>query len=375
MREHPIPQDITGYKFHLIGNMTLKQFAEILLGVTIAFIIFKSGLPGVIRWPAALLFAGTGAMAAFVPIEERPLDHWIVTFFKVLFKPTKFFWKRKPKIPDLFSYEPSESNDDSFAEADLSPARKQRVYEFMQSVNYSNEMLDEYDQAEQAVVGQIVSDFDHIKVVAAESELEKSKPSLKVRVRKMQDLSNQQPSLRESVNVYANSLNQPDNNNQPASDLDSPTEPTLQTSITKTSTQEPPALLNPNLPAKTPAQANSQLPAPSKQQFLKPESPAPVTTPVFNGQDQVIGTIFSADNELIPSALVEVLDPSGQIIMAKQTNSLGQFTITQLPPGEYLLKPSIPNSNYASINLNIVDNTPVQLELRPSTETPTTNIS
>ena len=35
MREHPIPQDITGYKFHIIGSMTLKQFLEIAIGVIV----------------------------------------------------------------------------------------------------------------------------------------------------------------------------------------------------------------------------------------------------------------------------------------------------------------------------------------------------
>ena len=41
MKQHPIPQDITGYKFHLIGAMTLKQFAEVAVGAIIAFIVLK----------------------------------------------------------------------------------------------------------------------------------------------------------------------------------------------------------------------------------------------------------------------------------------------------------------------------------------------
>ena len=85
MQEHPIPQDITGYKFHIIGSMTLKQFGEVFLGVIIAGILFKTNLIAVIKWPLIMMSVGLGAAAAFLPIEERPLDHWIITFFRVLY--------------------------------------------------------------------------------------------------------------------------------------------------------------------------------------------------------------------------------------------------------------------------------------------------
>jgi hypothetical protein len=38
MKEHPIPQDITNYRFHIVGSMTLKQFGECAAGVIIALI-------------------------------------------------------------------------------------------------------------------------------------------------------------------------------------------------------------------------------------------------------------------------------------------------------------------------------------------------
>ena len=45
MREHQVPQDITGYNFHIIGEMTIKQFAEVAVGVVIAVIIYTTNLP------------------------------------------------------------------------------------------------------------------------------------------------------------------------------------------------------------------------------------------------------------------------------------------------------------------------------------------
>jgi hypothetical protein len=55
MIQHSIPQDITGYKFHLIGNMTLKQFGELAAGSIIAFIVYKSNLVDIVKWPLLFL--------------------------------------------------------------------------------------------------------------------------------------------------------------------------------------------------------------------------------------------------------------------------------------------------------------------------------
>ena len=51
MKQHPIPQDITNYRFHLIGSMTLKQFAEVAAAVIVSLIVYATNLPGIIKWP------------------------------------------------------------------------------------------------------------------------------------------------------------------------------------------------------------------------------------------------------------------------------------------------------------------------------------
>ena len=107
--------------------MTIKQFAEIGAGVMVGVGIYATNLPQLIKWFFIVIAVGMGALAAFVPIEERPFDHWVVTFFKVLYKPTKFFWRRRSKIPDPFLYEPDADLAPSYAELDLKPARRQRI--------------------------------------------------------------------------------------------------------------------------------------------------------------------------------------------------------------------------------------------------------
>ncbi len=105
MQEHFIPQDISNYRFHLIGELDLKQFLEIMAGVVLGFLVYKLGLPGFITWPIVILCVGLGLIAALVPIADQPLTHWLSVFFKLLYSPTKFYWRRSNVIPAYFTYE------------------------------------------------------------------------------------------------------------------------------------------------------------------------------------------------------------------------------------------------------------------------------
>lgn len=188
MKQHPIPQDITNYKFHLIGQMTLKQFAEIAVAVVLAFIIYKTNLLDIIKWPLIFLTVGGGALIAFVPIEERPMDHWIKTFFKNIYRPTKFFWKKSNRIPDLFNYRVVSTQEDFFApNVNLNPARKQRILEYLKSIP-SEEQVDEFDLEENQKIGNILNTFDQVQIDQKDLDIEpkkQEKPNLKTRVRSL----------------------------------------------------------------------------------------------------------------------------------------------------------------------------------------------
>lgn len=95
---HPIPQNVTNFEFHLVGDMTLKQFAYLAAGVGFAFLIFTtlSTVQPIIAWPIIVISSLLGVAFAFLPIQERPLDHWVAAFFKAIFKPT--FLKFSSKI-------------------------------------------------------------------------------------------------------------------------------------------------------------------------------------------------------------------------------------------------------------------------------------
>jgi hypothetical protein len=99
MEQHPVPQNVTTFQFRLIGDMTIKQFGYLCAGAILGFIFFKLPLPILITWPLAGTFVFLGIGFAFVPIEERPMDVWVFSFFKSIYSPTQYIWKQEPIVP------------------------------------------------------------------------------------------------------------------------------------------------------------------------------------------------------------------------------------------------------------------------------------
>lgn len=95
MENHPIPQDVTGFKFKLIGSVTLKQFLYLLgFGIltTVAFVLHVNLF---IKIPLMALFALTGAALAFVPIEGRPMDLMFFNFAKAIPSENRYIYRKR----------------------------------------------------------------------------------------------------------------------------------------------------------------------------------------------------------------------------------------------------------------------------------------
>ena len=99
MEPHPIPQNVTTFQFHLVGDMTLKQFLYLAAGSTIAYLLFIWGVPyyPLIAWPVLITSALLGIAFAFMPIASRPLDYWLKAFLKAVYSPTKRVWVKNRK--------------------------------------------------------------------------------------------------------------------------------------------------------------------------------------------------------------------------------------------------------------------------------------
>ncbi len=73
--------------------MTLKQFFQIGGGVAIGLFFYATKLPFFFKWPLIALSVGLGAGMAFMPVEGRPLDQWLLAFIKSIYSPTIYIWK------------------------------------------------------------------------------------------------------------------------------------------------------------------------------------------------------------------------------------------------------------------------------------------
>ncbi len=99
MEAHPVPQNVTSFEFRLIGDMTLKQFLYLGSGVGLAYLLFitiAAKFPFV-AWPLIAIFSLLGIAYAFIPIQDRPLDHWTGAFLKAILDPTKRVWRKNNK--------------------------------------------------------------------------------------------------------------------------------------------------------------------------------------------------------------------------------------------------------------------------------------
>lgn len=94
MEQHPIPQDVTGFQFKLIGDMTVKQFAYLAGGVVLAWIIFSLPLFWLIKYPLIFVFGMLGVALAFIPVEGRPFDVMLMNFLKALITPNQYIFQK-----------------------------------------------------------------------------------------------------------------------------------------------------------------------------------------------------------------------------------------------------------------------------------------
>lgn len=132
--QHPIPQQITSYEFKLVGDMTIKQFGKAAVGIVGGLIIWGTPLFILIKLPLALTIGAAGLAAAFVPFSDRPLEKWAMSFFKSLYSPTLFVWK-KTIDPNWLDIDYSKKFELDPEDEDKKPKKEMsKVQEFIDSI-------------------------------------------------------------------------------------------------------------------------------------------------------------------------------------------------------------------------------------------------
>lgn len=393
MKEHAIPQDITGYKFHIVGNMTLKQFAETALGFVIAFFIYKTNLIAPVKWTLILFSAGFGAALAFLPIEERPLDHWFITFFTILYKPTKFYWKKHSKVPEAFTYTGTDVIKNQINEVDLSPQRRERISEYLQSVR-TQVVISEAEESEKIRSAQLLSIFDDhsLKVDFTKAEKLLKKPKLKVEVRSLVDNTKTEEAPTIIQDIVYTPVQPTFQDLQPTIDATpikthKPLERKVLSTDQVASEIEIPETINIEIEDKHKNEALSQGVEPvnvkpeelsmSYQDSTAPEPSVKTDTQsaVMNKDlpfpikpskpNKLVGMILSRENDLINQATVTLRDSQGSPVTAVKSNALGQFFVTsQLPNGTYTIEVAKEDTTFQPIQISLVGKVVDPLEIR-----------
>lgn len=374
MKDHPIPQDVTGYRFHIVGNMTLKQFLEVAGGVVAAVIIYKTGLPAIIKWPFIVLFAGVGAGMAFLPIAERPLDHWIITYFSVLFKPTKFYWRKVPKVPDLFSYKQNTDKIDNTTQYDVGPLKKRRVSEYVASITENDQ--DEYENIQK--IYNVLSFFQQpgttpVPAPVTETSVtplpqtstevtEQSVPTPTPQIKTVQNRVVGSKPTGSSVQIASTKALSFQKNQDDRRDSSTPNPSDL--GIVFDSQQD---LLNPQTTSvadkiiSTPQALSMPVPEVGEGVFNTslpfPQTPTKINT--------LVGMVLNQRNEMIPGAIIEIRNQSGQVERAVKSNALGQFFITTpLKTGEYVVYVEADDYTFEPFGFTINNSILSPLEIR-----------
>ncbi|MCR4263975.1 MAG: hypothetical protein NUV98_04635 [Candidatus Roizmanbacteria bacterium] len=99
MDQHPVPRNVTGFEFQLIGFMTLKQFFYLLFSAGFVLVFWK-GPFGILSVPLATLAAIVGVAFAFLPVQERPMEIWLKNFIVSVYSPTQYLWRQERVTPD-----------------------------------------------------------------------------------------------------------------------------------------------------------------------------------------------------------------------------------------------------------------------------------
>ncbi|MGD8743967.1 MAG: carboxypeptidase-like regulatory domain-containing protein [Candidatus Woesebacteria bacterium] len=300
--QHPIPQDISSYQFRLVGDMTLKQFLQVAAGALIALLLYSSPLHPAIKWPLTIFSLLMGIALAFLPLEDRPLGTWIIAFFRSIYSPTIFVWKRPVKPLQFFKSEEA-------------PA----------AVEMPKPVVKEVEPTEEVTSGTIFISEEESKVL---TKLEEKEKSFLARITELFRITPVKPAV-EGPDVKQQGVVTP--------------EPITVTVVP----EEEKVLTTPNEQVDTQPQDTDVVDMTTKIIPTVYEKPTPGQKPAAQAHDAsklapptqeniVIGEVLDTEGKIVEGAILEIKDEEGRPVRAFKTNKLGFFRIvTPLFNGKY----------------------------------------
>ncbi|MCX6792070.1 MAG: PrgI family protein [Candidatus Gottesmanbacteria bacterium] len=375
MEQHPVPQNVTTFQFRLIGDMTLKQFGYLVGGAIGAYIMYKLPLPFFFTLPLAVTSAVAGFGLAFVPIEERPMDVWVLSFIKSIYNPTQYVWSR-PKAEDprreapekkqaapatapdrrgdilqnIFVPGPSTGVPPSTAPGVLTmSAPKKSMFERLSGL-WAPKPKTAPPISMQATLPVQHMDFSSPPIV-------RPAPSV---ARELADTQLKESVLEEKLKKLTAELESKNAAESRVGELQAQLtellaeQEKMMTELAKLRSQS-------GIPQAIPMSASTtttQTPKVPTIQIIAPGRAVKVGLPRLTTFPNIVtGIVKDKDKNLLPGVLVTVKDKEGMPLRALKTNRLGQFAAsTQLPNGTYFVEVEDPRLRFtfdrAQITLN-----------------------
>lgn len=382
MENHPIPQNVTGFQFKLIGDMTVKQFAYLAAGSIVAGIfMFGTSFNFIlIKFPIISMSLGLGLGLAFLPIHGRPLDIMLVNFIKALFAPNQFVYQKTggqlivpafvKKTQAAQNAAGHRSSKDLQVFLSTLPQKTQNELDkkettFLKSV-FTSSTATAAQSPQKHQEPQILSMFNQLQPFKKEDPKNENLPEDKqeeIVEEKKEAIGEQASEIQKELDLAkameAASTNQANFQEAHTKVLD--LERQLQESLfQKQELEKKLAELTQKLqaqPLQNVFNPTSAMPKTETQNVRKvPADMAPKTGFPFipDVPNLIIGIIKDSRGNILTNILIEVLDKDQNPIRAFKTNSLGQFaSATPLLNGTYTLVFEDPQNQHKFDNIEI----------------------
>jgi hypothetical protein len=295
-QQHQVPQQISSYQFRLVGDMTLKQFFQVAGGAIVALIIYSSSLPGYVRWPLIIVSVLMGAALAFFPIQDRPLEKWIFSFFKSIYSPTMFVWKKDASPKDYFL--PEKSNLPQISIQGVAPTSPQTTTPTATNTEHQHVVSPQLEEKEKEFLSKVTQHFSN-------SDAPATLP-------------------RQQLNSNLSPVGVPQSGAVKMGTGSATSVPEAKPSEGPSSVQITETKLRPATTASSPTNASQAV-------FSNAAAPSMPTTP-----NVVVGQVQDSQRKIIENAILEIKDNQGRPVRALKSNKLGHFMIvTPLLNGKY----------------------------------------
>lgn len=371
MEQHPVPQQISAYHFRLVGDMTLKQFAELAGGIIAAWLFYSLPLPTIFRWPLVIFAVFVGVALAFLPLEERPLDRWLIAFLKAIYFPTQYVWKKAITIPAVFqeikrlgakpAIEPREFADRIKLQTYLEslPTQGPQTGVDQKEINFVSDIMKLYGEVQPKTVFKPKPKEEIIEVKVPKVTVRKIKtPPIDPRAIMRGEIIMPKRQMRKKIEIpqiEPIEVEKLESAPPPPFTPPQPGTPPLPIGFEAVSpTSAPPTPLIQKGQIRTIAQAS-----------LRPELPIPAPPKQPN---VLVGMVVDTESNIVENAIVTIRDSQGNVARAQKTNKIGQFFIvTPLKNGSHEIEVEKEGLGFDIINIELSGQPVPPIEIRAKT--------